>query len=168
MIEFAFLLAFPSLSFCESWAFDQSLPCLVNPVASVRAGETLNFQLFNSRNSTCEVTLDFADPAFLPLSLTVHPRDCAGDQTASFILPLSVPNGTVTLQWQCVRSPSKSCLLLDITGGTGDHEKIQLEQADLTAHVKCGNSTSFLSPIPGQSPNSFTLSTPTPSCSEVF
>ncbi|KAF2176874.1 hypothetical protein K469DRAFT_721864, partial [Zopfia rhizophila CBS 207.26] len=119
------------------------LSYLINPVASVRAGETLNFQLFNSRNSICEVTLDFADLIFFLLLLTVHPWDCAGDQTASFILLSSVLNRT------CVRSPSKSCLLLDITDGTGDYEKIQLERADLTAHVKCGNSTSFLSPIPG-------------------
>lgn len=43
--------------------------------------------------------MNFVDPNFLPLTLTVSPRNCAGDQIARFGVPCNAPNGTIALQW---------------------------------------------------------------------
>ena len=110
------LLLLPTLSLGEILLpFENSLPCLINPVAQVNAGDKLDFQyvsilktlgamliglyrLFNSRNASYEATLNFADPTFLPLTIMVTPHNCSGDQTASFKIPQSAPNGTAALQ----------------------------------------------------------------------
>lgn len=60
---------------------------------------TFSNRLFNSRNATCEATLNFANPEFLPITITAKPRNCAGDQMAQFDIPCNAPNGTVAVQW---------------------------------------------------------------------
>ncbi|KAF2257701.1 hypothetical protein CC78DRAFT_599264 [Lojkania enalia] len=162
MVRIALLSALPLLSYGQPWLpFDQSLPCLIKPSTTVAAGETLEFQLFNARNSTCDATLNFADSAYLPMVVTVKPRNCAGDQTASFSIPCNAPNGTAALQWQCAGQQATSCAILNITGGTGDYEKFQMERVDSAAYVHCWNNSVFISEPTGSSVDSGLYPVPT-------
>jgi hypothetical protein len=94
--------------------FDQTLPILTSPVIQARAGQELNYQyeskvlvlsqligcrVANFRNESCQATLSFQNSSFLPVSAVVIPKNCAGDQTARFRIPLSVPNGTAAVEW---------------------------------------------------------------------
>ncbi|XTI85059.1 hypothetical protein V2W45_1232166, partial [Cenococcum geophilum] len=70
------LLFLPTLSLGILFPFKNSLLCLINPIAAILIGL---YRLFNSRNALCEVTLNFTDPTFLPLSIIIRPYNCFGD-----------------------------------------------------------------------------------------
>ncbi|KAF2028947.1 hypothetical protein EK21DRAFT_90163 [Setomelanomma holmii] len=123
---------------------------------------TLLSLLFNGRNSTCEATLRFSNPSYLPLSWTVQPLNCAGDQTATFKVPVESPNGTVVLEWQCAGHRTTSSTLLNITGGLGEWEQLNLERDRIAPVVTCQNSSSLMRAfLPNSSPGT-TIVVPDP------
>ncbi|KAF3005588.1 hypothetical protein E8E13_000031, partial [Curvularia kusanoi] len=131
MIKAAIVTSLPILVQSQTWlTLDQALPCLISPTLGVHAGQTLDFHLFNSRNSTCEATLSFANSSFLPISWTVAPRNCAGDQIASFNVPQHSPNGPAAVEWHCTGHKATSCTVLNINGGSSDYENLVLELED--------------------------------------
>ncbi|CAI6338107.1 unnamed protein product [Periconia digitata] len=139
------VLALPPLCVSQRWLpFDRPLPCMTRPVSLINAGDTLEFYLSNSRNSTCEMTIDYFDPAFLPYSVTVKPKNCAGDQMANYSIPCNSPNGLISVSWQCVGSQALSCSLLNITGGSEDYEQLQIEISEALPQVTCLRNISSL------------------------
>ncbi|PVH91493.1 hypothetical protein DM02DRAFT_734160 [Periconia macrospinosa] len=141
----AAFLTLPLVCFGQRWLpFDRPLPCMTKPISLINAGDTLEFHLSNSRNTTCEMTIDHSNPAFLPYSMTVKPRSCAGDQIANFSVPRGSPNGIASVSWQCIGSQALSCSLLNITGGSRDYEQLQKELAAVEPQVTCLRNASSL------------------------
>ncbi|KAF2727569.1 hypothetical protein EJ04DRAFT_529325 [Polyplosphaeria fusca] len=147
---------------------DVTLPCLINPIPRVGAGSQLDFQVFNSQNSTCEATLNFNNTEFLPVSVSVSPRNCAGDQIARLKVPQNVPSGTAFVQWQCIGERATSCVAIDITDGKGNFELLKLELDDLTPEVICRSISSANSTSGRPSSTPVVVAPVTTSCSDTL
>jgi hypothetical protein len=148
--------------------FDQTLPVLWNPVAQVEASQEITYQyvcmplvttLFindirfaDSRNVSCEATINFQNSSFLPYTMHARPRQCAGNQNVHFQLPHSVPNGLIAVEWymilprkyallnlfrQCSEATATAIDLMVVTGGGGDSEKLLRESQDAQIVVEC-------------------------------
>ncbi|OAL07205.1 hypothetical protein IQ06DRAFT_299852 [Phaeosphaeriaceae sp. SRC1lsM3a] len=127
---------------CTSWTFDGVSVCIRIPICV--HGSNKSCRLFNGHNSTCEATLSFANPLYLPVSWTVVPKNCAGDQVASLNVPTSSPNGSVLMTWQCTGYSTTSSTLLNITGGCGDVARFNAERRKSVPTVSCRNSSALL------------------------
>jgi len=106
----------PAVAGLSSMGFKQPLPCLVQPIASVEAGQVLRFKyvsadpmaemclltkvsLLGSNANNCGLTVSFSDPHFLPITLLAVPQNCSGIQVASFTLPKALGDVYAALQW---------------------------------------------------------------------
>ena len=104
--------------------------------------------------------MNFANSSFLPISWTVAPNNCAGDQTASLNVPCNSPNGAVAVEWylatqldmsyadhilcrHCTGYKVSSCTMLNITGGNSDYAELMIELGDNKPVVACQNTSSF-------------------------
>ncbi|KAI1676250.1 hypothetical protein KJE20_14154 [Pyrenophora tritici-repentis] len=94
-----FLPFFWAVSLAQVVPFNQILPVLTGPVVQLSAEEELYYQLVNIRNTTCQATLTFDNATFLPISAIANPKNCAGNQSAKFRIPRSVPNGAAAIEW---------------------------------------------------------------------
>jgi hypothetical protein len=56
-------------------------------------------KMMNLLNSTCEVTISFSNTEYLPITATVTPLNCTGNQVASLVLPASIVNGLTSVEW---------------------------------------------------------------------
>ncbi|OCK97479.1 uncharacterized protein K441DRAFT_630441, partial [Cenococcum geophilum 1.58] len=135
-----YLLMF-GLGLSQIIPFDQTLPILTGPVVQVKTGWELRYRLSNFKNASCVATLSFYDPKFLPISAVAKPKNCAGDSSAKISIPLSVPNGTAAVQWQCSGAQGISVDLMVISGGMGDYEAFLNDSEQATIIVECRNGT---------------------------
>ncbi|PVH90697.1 hypothetical protein DM02DRAFT_664783 [Periconia macrospinosa] len=120
--------------------FDQILPILWSPVVSVQAGQEIAYQLSNARNVSCEATIHFQNSTFLPITMRVRPKPCAGDQNAFFTLPVAVPDGMMAVEWECSGSNATLVDIMAVSGGTGDSEALLQEETCMV--VECRNTSS--------------------------
>lgn len=111
------LTSIPAVAGFSSVAFEQALPCLVQPIASAEAGQVLHFKyllaffidvgrsslttisLLGSNANSCGLTMSFSDPHFLPITLLAVPQNCSGIQVASFTLPEALGDVYAAIQW---------------------------------------------------------------------
>jgi hypothetical protein len=68
---------------------------------------------------------------------------------------------------QCIGQQAVSCSLLNVTDGTGDVEKFQLEQEVAKASVTCQNVLALLETNPSDLPSLIAIPSPTALCSAV-
>ena len=73
----------------------------------------------------------------------------------------------LTLSRQCIRQQAVLCSLLNVTNGTRDVEKFQLEQEVAKASVTCQNVLALLKTNPSILPSLITIPSPTALCSAV-
>ncbi|KXH28612.1 hypothetical protein CNYM01_11245 [Colletotrichum nymphaeae SA-01] len=104
----------------------QSAVCAWEPAAIVEAGSVISATFNNPWSSRCEVTLQFSDPAYLPVTWTFDPVVCKGQQIGQFSVPQGAPNGDAVVTWRCAGQDSPSCNHVLIRNGLGNMESEEL------------------------------------------
>ncbi|KAK3377654.1 hypothetical protein B0H63DRAFT_524939 [Podospora didyma] len=91
--------------------------CFSSPPIQLHAGVSLvSARIYNPLARRCTASLAFGDPNFLPVSYTFESAQCAGQQLASFLVPLGAPNGDAFVTWQCA-GQSPTCSYANVSGG---------------------------------------------------
>lgn len=74
MIRTAITMTLPLLAQSQAWlALDQTMPCLINPITSVQAGRTLDFQ-YGTAEKTAEKRAETRAGCSMPAILLVKRR----------------------------------------------------------------------------------------------
>ncbi|KAL4418330.1 hypothetical protein CABS03_01681 [Colletotrichum abscissum] len=104
----------------------QSAVCAWEPAAIVEAESVISATFNNPWSSRCEATLQFSDPAYLPVTWIFDPVVCKGQQIGQFSVPRGAPNGDAVVIWRCAGQDSPSCNHVLIRNGLGNMESEEL------------------------------------------
>ncbi|KAL4412161.1 hypothetical protein CABS03_06586 [Colletotrichum abscissum] len=104
----------------------QSAVCAWEPAADVEAESVISATFNNPWSSRCEATLQFSDPAYLPVTWIFDPVVCKGQQIGQFSVPRGAPNGDAVVTWRCAGQDSPSCNHVLIRNGLGNMESEEL------------------------------------------
>ncbi|KAK0369000.1 hypothetical protein CLIM01_13643 [Colletotrichum limetticola] len=104
----------------------QSAVCAWEPAAIVEAGSVVSATFNNPWSSRCEATLQFSDPAYLPVTWIFDPVVCKGQQIGQFSVPRGAPNGDAVATWRCAGQDFPSCNHVLIRNGLGIMESEEL------------------------------------------
>lgn len=91
--------------------------CLTDPAIPLEAGNSnMSITVDAPMERRCEATINFSDPAFLPVRYSFASVPCDGLQVNIFTVPEGAPNGEVDVIWQCA-GIAPSCNHAVISGG---------------------------------------------------